>query len=799
MKQGVMRLALSALSLLVLCGCASRMAYMQGQRMSDSGDPAQALAKFEEASSLDPRSAEFRLAAIKEREKLAAKLMKDFDQALSSGNVELARQIYVGELQRLPATASAGERLRVAEAAARHDRWIKKARADMEAGDLEAARLGVSRVFAENPKNAEAQALAQNIERLDEERQFGGATLAAAYRKPITIDFKDAPLRSVFEVISRTSGINFLFDKDVRADQRTSIFLRNSTIEGAINLTLVTNQLKHRVVEDNTVLIYPNTAAKQAEYQPVSIKAFYLSNGDAKAVAASIKSLLKTKDVVVDEKLNLVVMRDSADVIRMAEKLVALHDVAEPEVMLEVEVLEIKRASLLNLGVRWPDQVTLTPLKLATAGGVMTIDDLRNLTRANVAAAIGSGAIAAGKTDTDANILANPRIRAKNREKAKILIGERVPNITTTTGLSGFVGETVTYVEVGLKLDVEPTITPEGEVTIKVAMEVSNIVNQLQTRSGSLAYQIGTRTAQTVLQLRDGENQVLAGLINDEDRSSAQKVPALGDVPLLGRLFGLHSDSNTKTEIVLSITPRIVRALTKPRAAVMEFSAGTESNLGGAGGSAGAAARPAVQSPLTPGQPLGPAPGAQPTPRPGAASSGLPTSTPGAAGVGAGATTGIAGATGGVIAAAAPVSPTAAGSTVVRWQGPASAKVGDVINVQLLMESSQPIVSLPLAIGFDPRILQITSVTEGDFMRQGNAQTSAQSRVDANGQLVMTITRVGQTGATSAGSVVNLQLRVLAAPPSPTSLELVTMAPIGLNGASVSFQRPTPLSIAITP
>jgi hypothetical protein len=144
----------------------------------------------------------------------------------------------------------------------------------------------------------------------------------------------------------------------------------------------------------------------------------------------------------------------------------------------------------------------------------------------------------ANQTDSDVSVLANPRIRARNREKAKILIGDRVPNITSTITATGFSSESVTYIDVGLKLDIEPTIYLDNEVAIKVTLEVSNIVDKITTKTGTVAYQIGTRTATSVLRLKDGENQLLAGLISDEDRRTASKLPFLGDIPLLGRLFG---------------------------------------------------------------------------------------------------------------------------------------------------------------------------------------------------------------------------------------------------------------------
>jgi len=183
--------------------------------------------------------------------------------------------------------------------------------------------------------------------------------------------------------------------------------------------------------------------------------------------------------------------------------------------------------------------------------------------------------------DGISNTLANPRIRVKNKEKARIHIGDRVPVITTTAAATGgFVSESVTYLDVGLKLEVEPLISLEDEVSIKVGLEVSNITNTVKSTSGSLTYQLGTRTAATNLRLRDGETQVLAGLISTDDRRAADRVPGLGDLPIAGRLFSHTLDNNARSEIVLLITPRLARTLARPDAASVEFAAGTESSTG---------------------------------------------------------------------------------------------------------------------------------------------------------------------------------------------------------------------------
>ena len=337
-------------------------------------------------------------------------------------------------------------------------------------------------------------------------------------------------------------------------------------------MLLVSNQLDKKVLNDNTILIYPNTPAKQRDYQELVVRSFYLANADAKQTLNVIKTLVKTRDVFIDENLNLLIMRDTPEGIRMAEKLIASQDLAEPEVMLEVEILEVKRSRLTELGMQYPNQFTvLSPVNhyARDAKRPADLDGLKDLNGSQIG--IANPVLNLRAEDSDTNLLANPRIRVKNRDKAKIHIGDKVPVITSTSTSTGFVAESVSYLDVGLKLDVEPNIHLDDEVDMKVGLEVSNIVREIKSANGTVTYQVGTRNASTTLRLRDGETQALAGLINDEDRKSANKVPGLGDLPLLGHLFSSHRDDSSKTEIVLLITPRIVRNLNRPEAAVVEF------------------------------------------------------------------------------------------------------------------------------------------------------------------------------------------------------------------------------------
>lgn len=810
------RRCLGVAAALLLAGCAAQNAYREGQALLAEQKVEAGLAKIQEAMLLDPGAVEYRIGYTRAQERVIHAGIDQAERALAGLRYAEAEAAYRRVLLLQPGNPRALAGLRLIESAARHDLLYQEAEQAWTKKDGESALARLRTILTANPKHARALALQQVIEE-DAAKAAKESVLTAAFRKPITIEFRDTPLKTVFEVISRTSGLNFVFDKDIRADQKTTIFLRNSTIEAAINVLLLTNQLEQRVLNGNSILVYPNTPAKQKEYQALLVKTYYLANSDAKTVAATLKTILKTRDIVVDEKLNLLLIRDSPEAIRLADKMVALQDVPEPEVMLEVEILEVKRSRLQALGVNWPDAVALRALPVDG----LTVQNLRDLNSSTIGVTVGPVTVRANQLDSDVNLLANPRIRARNREKAKILIGERVPNITSTLTV-GFSSESVTYIDVGLKLDIEPTIYLDNEVAMKVTLEVSNIVDKITTKNGTVAYQIGTRTATSVLRLKDGENQLLAGLISDEDRRTASKLPFLGDIPILGRLFGSHNDEGVKTEIVLSITPRILRNIHRPEAYLAEFDGGTETSFRGrvdGGGGSGGGAAP-VFGALAPSLAASSPPAAG-TAKPGGSATPGGQVNPFAPQAQSGPGLNAQAATAQTSAASSPVNPfapavegstpapeslspsavqpalQAAGSALLLWQGPAQIRVGDTFALQLVMQTDRPVVSVPLAIGFDPRLLQVANVSEGGFLKQGGAQTSFTYRIDPGGQVLMTATRSGDGGATAPDTLATINFRALAA--GTARVELITIAPVASGGLTINPTLPGAHALTITP
>jgi|SRR5688572_10844417 len=582
------RYLLRLLCALALAGCASVMpngeghkAFEEGRSLVEAGNAEQGLVRVLEAAKLEPGNLEYRTYYYRQRDAAVQRYVALGEHARGSQQFDLAEQAYRRALNLDPTNARAIDALEILAVDRRHRALLLEAEALLKQGNTDAAHAKAREILVQNSGHREAQALLRRIEALTLKAATATPQLSAALRKPVTLEFRDAPLRSVFEIISKQSGLNFLFDRDVPGDLKTTVFVKNTTIEDAIRFVLVTNQLERKVLNETTLLIYPNTAAKNRDYRELVIRSFYLSNADVKQTANMIKALIRTRDLFVDEKLNLLVMRDTPEAVRMAERLVANQDLGEPEVMLEVEVLEVGTTLLSQLGIQWPSQVGVGVIGAAGVPGTINWSEL------------GQGAgllrltfddplllLSLRKQDGRTNVLANPRIRVKNREKARIHIGDKVPVITSTTTATGFVAESVTYLDVGLKLEVEPQIFLENDVAIRVGLEVSNISREIVSRAGTVTYQVGTRNAATMLRLKDGETQVLAGLINDEDRRSANKVPGLGDLPGIGRLFQRTSDTLNKTEIVLLITPRVVRNLARPDARLEEFAAGTDAAIG---------------------------------------------------------------------------------------------------------------------------------------------------------------------------------------------------------------------------
>jgi general secretion pathway protein D len=587
MKRHSRPFATALAMLAILAACANDNMIKDTRQMMSEGRADEALATLTKAIQDDPRNGAIRQEFFRQRDYAISQWLVRAENVRSAGQPDAADDLYKRVLKYDPGNARAIQGLAQTEVDRRHRLLIAEAERAVKAERYRDARDALAAVLTENPSQRDARALMRVIDEKTTKPAVAMLQLRSSVAKPVSLELKDVPLRTVFDVIARAGNLNFLFDKDVRADQRTTLVVRDAQVEDVIKLILATNQLEQKVLNETTALIYPNTPQKLREYQDLVVKSFYLVNADVKQTANLIRTILKTRDIFVDEKINLLVMKDTPNAIRLAEKLIAAQDIADPEVMLQVEVLEIGYNKLLEVGAQISPTAAAGVVGAAGVPGQLTLSELqsrdKNLVRLTFADPL--FLLTLHQTDGRTNLLANPQIRVRNKEKAKIHIGDRVPVLTTTAAAAGtFVSQSVTYLDVGLKLEVEPLVYIDDDVGIKLSLEVSSITNTIQTPSGTgttLVYQVGTRNTTTVLRLHDGETQVLAGLISDEDRRSAVRVPGIGEIPALGRLFSSTSDNTVKTEIVLLITPRLLRTMQRADARTVEFAAGTEASSSG--------------------------------------------------------------------------------------------------------------------------------------------------------------------------------------------------------------------------
>jgi general secretion pathway protein D len=742
---------------LLAAGCAGlgQQPHREGLDLVQSGQFEQGIARLVAAAALEPDNHVYRADLLRSRELAGDRLTRAAEQLRLAGKSDEARALYQRALGLNPNEPRASAGLATLDTERRLAAVIAEAQAAYARGDVDGAAERLRLALMENPAQRDALALQRQVEEHRVKASLATPVLRSRLTKPVSVQFRDASLRQVFDGLSRSTGINFIFDREVRPDLRATIFAREVSVEDAIDLILLPNQLEKKVLSDNTVLIYPSTPAKQREYQDLVMKTFYLENADVKHTLALLRTMLKTKDVFIDEKLNLLVMRDTPEVVRIAERLIAAHDRAEPEVVLELEVLEVSRSKLAELGVKWPDQVTLGVVDLT--GGALTLQDLRQALGHNATTTFSpspSVTLNARKQEGISNLLSNPRIRVRNRERARVLVGDRLPVISaviTPSAVATTTTESVTYIDVGLKLEIEPQVHLDNQVAIRINLEVSTASNRQVTANGTTVYDIGTRNASTVLRLADGETQVLMGLIRDDDRRSAAKVPGLGDLPVLGRLFASHLDDRQKTEIILSITPRVVRSVRRADAQVAEFWSGTEAAFRTqpiALRAAPAGERAAEPVSVVPGEKSA---AVVPAERAALERKEEAKPVPGAA-------------------------------VQFSWSGPAGARVGESFTLSLNAKANEPMSSASLQITYDPLKLAVVEVQEGALLSRDGARTLFNHKVDpARGRILVSINRGGAEGATGEGALVEVTFKPVSEA-AGIPVQLSVASPVGTGG-----------------
>lgn len=751
--QSLERVAVLMTSVLLLGGCAQQLIRDEASLQMREGRYEASIKGLQEGVAQYPDSSLLRSGLITTREEVITRLVAQATQERMQSQLDAA----AATLERARQIDPRNGRVQDLQTDLMRERYvqqaIKTARQQDDAGQKDAALRTLEGALSSAPRHPDLTRLKRQLEM--EQRLAGGAgaRIELAETRLISLDFRSAPLSSLLEAIRDGSGVNFVVDRDVSMDQRASIFIRAARVEDAIDLVLGAFQLSRHIVDPKTMMIYPNTPEKNKQHREQVIRVFHLANAQAKTTATLLQNMLRIQPPFVDERANMIALRDSSEIIALAERLVALHDQGEAEVMLEVEVMEVKSSRLTELGINFPNSVAFSPLPLAGQSG-LTVESFNSINSGRVGVSVGNVLLNLRREVGDFNTLANPRIRSRSREKATILIGDKIPVITTTAGSNGFVSENVSYQDVGLKLEVEPIVSPDDEVAIKLALEVSSLAREVRTTGGSVAYQIGTRNATTTLRLRDGETQLLGGLISKDDRSSSNRVPGLGDLPVAGRLFSSQKDDVQRTELVLAITPRILRSAARPDASQAEMWVGTESftRLRPRPGARPVQAGPAPSSQATPSGPLAPP---RPTNQP---------SQPGETQLPTGLT--------------------------LTLKGPTTVKVGEIFTVALHAMSGLALAGMPMDLLFAPDKLEIVGVSEGAYFRQSPAASSFTHAVNAtDGRLSVGLLSNAEKGVPGEGDVIVLRLKALS--PGKAQLTFGALDPLGVNTLVPVAVKPT--------
>lgn len=752
------------LSFGLLSGCASPAArsFSAAEKFEAEGKFEEAMYSYADSFKNDPTSNDTRIRFLKTRQKAADQRFKQGVALVAKGNYADA----LTEFQAAQGMDPTQDRFRQhIELSLRH----KEAQAAFQEGldfekanKLKEAHRQYIRAAELFPKNKEYQAALDRIVQLRKSK-VEGFELRVKSSKPITLKFKDAKIKDVFNILTQLSGINFVFDDGIK-DTPISIYLDNATFQQALDLLSTMNKLNTRNLNETTVLVYTNSPEKSKQYEDMVLRTFHLNYMDAKKAINLIRTMIQVRKAYVNEDSNSIVVRDTEDVVGVVEKILDANDMPEAEVVLDVEVIEVSDKNAENVGLLLsnynvqlgafsppPDNKLLS----TTLAGVTTTvptgsttttggGDITNLVRAFTMQGFGgyvtvpNATFNLGKSLAKGETLSNPKIRVKNKEKAKFNVGTRQP-ITTTT-LNGTVSQVnVQYVDVGVKVNAEPTIQLNNEISIKLSLEVSNILTKETVGSdkSTTVVTIGTRNLETVLSLKDNETSVIGGLISREEGNDKSKVYLLSDLPLIGNLFTSSYTSKNKSELMLAITPRLVRGIPVPLPGLSSFGSGKEDHPslvrpmssfdqeavyeGDVTAPKKSDKKEAVPDPAAskpaPSRPDVAAPTAQPQPKP-----------------------------------PVPAQAAALQRSLLQLAAPSSATVGQQFSIDIKINEVKDLANAPFVLTYDPIFVDFMSLSEGPFLKKDGKATVFTSRADpAAGTVTVLLGRATDSGSVSGG------------------------------------------------
>ncbi len=526
-----MRRALLLLAAAALAGCATSAAFRAGEKAERLHDYDRAVLEYARAVKRDPDNVQYR------RSLEAARLRAAADHT-NAGRRLAGRGLY----------KEAMDEYRLA-----FDLNPSSATLPSEIRDLEAQREAGARAFD----------LADLKERA-REKALPGLILGPAAREPLGLVFRGASLREAYQALGKAVGVNFVFDPQFQ-DTTISLDLQDVPFDQALNALGSTGRTFYRVVDAQIVSVIPDTPTKRREYEQQVVKTLFLSNADLKETIDLLRIVLGARRVAPLAGANALTISDTPDKVAAAERIVEIVDKRRAEVMVEVEILEVDRNRLKDYGI----QITSgQPGYEGVVGAIFpdptvrtTIDD--NPYRASnlVVTALPGVIYRLLQTDSSTRLLANPQLRSSEGQTAQARFGDQVPvPVTTFSAIAtgGLPQQPITsfeYKNVGVNIDVTPRVHHDGEVSLLLKLDISSV--------GPAGFQglptFNSRSVTSAIRLKDGETNILAGLINDRERTSMTGLPGLASIPILGRIFARNEREVQETDIVMTLTPHVVR------------------------------------------------------------------------------------------------------------------------------------------------------------------------------------------------------------------------------------------------
>jgi len=583
--------------------------------------------------------------------------------------------------------------------------------------------------------------------------------------------------KAVFEAIGKLAGLTVIFDPDLTS-RRISVELTNVTLEQALNITALQSKAFWRPVTSNIIFVVPDQPQKRKDYEEEVVKTFYLRNTvlpqELTEIVTSIRQLLDLRRVQQINAQNAIVIRDTPDRVMLAAKIIDDIDKAKPEVVIQVAVMEARRDRVRNIGIAPPTSISAA---FANPGTTTTPSSSSSTPTSNPAATIGQlisdphvfsngysvtmpGATASFlMTDTSTQILDDPEIRVVDGQTAKLRIGDRIPVATGSFQAGIGVGSTGTgagvvnplvntqfqYLDVGVNVDVTPRIHPDHEISMKVNVVVSSQTGS--TNIGGINQPIiSQRSIEHDIRLKDGEVNILGGLIEQTDTNTVNGWPGFSSVPLFRHLFSSDNVEHEKDEILIVLIPHIVRLPSISAENLRSISSGTDTN-------AEVRLEDAVLLPEPPKPQATPAPQAAPAPA-------------------------------AALAPASANSSAAQNATLKFEPGTAALKTGETATIGVTVQNVQDLYSIPMLLQFNPAVISIEDVRQGGFLSGGTQEVAIVERVDKErGQAIISATRMPNTpGVSGSGTLVGIVVKALA--PGSSQLSIVQV------NAKDSQQRP---------